>query len=76
MLSRLKRWLSSAPLSLAEQIKERECRDLVLRARAGDQIAMAFIIEITKNAKAGDPNALDSYRRIDRFTKRTRPLEF
>lgn len=59
-----------------EAKKERECRDLVLRADAGDQVAMAQIIEIRKNARRGDRNALDSYRRIDRLSKRIKPLKF
>ena len=50
-------------------LRERECTDLVHRARAGDQIAMAQIVEIRENAKRNHPVALDSYRRIDRITR-------
>lgn len=62
--------------SATDARKERECRDLVLRADAGDQVAMAQIIEIRKNAKRGDRNALDSYRRLDRLTRQIKPLNF
>ncbi len=53
-----------------EARKDRECADLVLRARAGDQVAMATIVEIRKNAAKGHAVALDSYRRIDSYSKR------
>jgi len=69
-------WLKRRKPSQTEMRRERECRDLVLRSRAGDQVAMALIVEIRKNAEKGDASALDSYRRIDRFTKRSKPMQF
>ncbi len=64
------------PLSQTELKRDRECVDMVLRARAGDQVAMATIVEISKNAKAGNQLALDSYRRIERYSRRNPPRSF
>lgn len=61
------RKLSRSP---TEQRRDRECADLVLRSRAGDQVAMALIVEIRKNAARGNAVATDSYRRIDAYTKK------
>jgi hypothetical protein len=64
------------PPSRIELQRDRECADLVLRARAGDQVAMAMIVEISKNARAGNATALDSYRRIDRYSELNPPRKF
>ena len=69
-------WPFRRQRSPIEEQRERECRDLVLRADAGDQVAMAQIVEIRKNAMKGDRVALDSSRRINRLTKRIKPLRF
>jgi hypothetical protein len=61
------------PPSPIEARRERECRDLVERARAGDQVAMALIVEIRKNAQKGNATAVDSYRRIDRYSRKNPP---
>lgn len=63
-------WPFRTPQQSADDaLRERECRDLVTRARFRDQVAMAQIVEIRENAKKGDPVALDSHRRIGRLTR-------
>jgi hypothetical protein len=49
------------------------CGDLVDRARAGDQNAMALITEVGKSAKLGSPKAKESKALIEKYIKDNPP---
>jgi hypothetical protein len=75
IVSRFKSWLrawlfpdvsfGSLPSSLTEVIA-----DLVERARAGDQNAIAMICEIRDNANRGESRAKESAREIEQYIKK------
>jgi hypothetical protein len=58
------------------QSAERAAGDIVERARAGDQVAMAIIAEVRANAKTGNPRASKSFALISRYIKRNPPTRF
>lgn len=51
-------------------------RDVVERARAGDQVAMAILAQVRDNAKAGDARAKASFRIMERYIARNPPTNF
>lgn len=52
---------------------QKVCSELVTRSRAGDQNAMALIVEVGKAAKAGSPKAIESKRLIEEYIKNNPP---
>ena len=51
-------------------------RDVVERARAGDQVAMAILAQVRDNAKAGDARAKASFRIMERYIAKNPPTNF
>lgn len=51
-------------------------RDVVERARAGDQVAMGILAETRDNAKSGNPKAKESIRLIKRYIRSNPPKGF
>lgn len=49
--------------------QEKEARDLVERARLGDQNAQAIIVNTGKNAQKGDPVAKSAYQYLSEYIK-------
>lgn len=58
---------------LRNQKRQDAARDVVERARAGDQVAMGILAMVRDNAKRGEPTAQQSYRAIERYIKRNPP---
>lgn len=57
---------------MTDQIAQ-ACKDLVIRARAGDQNAMALIVEVGKAAKTGSERAKISAQYIEDYCKKNPP---
>lgn len=51
-------------------------RDVVERARAGDQVAMAILAQVRDNAKAGSSRAKVSFRIMERYIAKNPPTNF
>lgn len=51
-------------------------RDVVERARAGDQVAMAILAQVRDNAKAGDARAKASFLIMERYIAKNPPTNF
>lgn len=48
-------------------------RDVVERARSGDQVAMGILAMVRDNAKKGDAKAMQSFRAINRYISKNPP---
>jgi hypothetical protein len=55
---------------------DRAVGDIVERARAGDQVAMAIIAEVRKNAQAGVPRARMTFGMLEKYIKKNPPSRF
>jgi hypothetical protein len=51
-------------------------RDVVERARAGDQVAMGILAMVRDNAKAGDPKARKSFKVMEDYIRHHPPQNF
>lgn len=55
--------------------RRRAAGDLVLRARAGDQVAMGVIAEVHRGAQAGDPSLIAAAKLLKEYIKKNPPGE-
>lgn len=58
--------MSAASIEANKQ-RQGAARDVVERARAGDQVAMGLLAMVRDNAKNGDPRARQSMRAIEKY---------
>ncbi len=49
-------------------------RDVVERARSGDQVAMGILAMVRDNAKKGDPRAQQSLRSLEKYISKNPPI--
>jgi len=57
-------------------MKDQGVREIVERARSGDQVAMALLIETRKQAEQGNRKALSRRKEIDKYLKKHPPSKF
>jgi hypothetical protein len=60
---------------MSKQFTPQDARSLVERSRAGDQVAMALIIETVKQAKRGNKTARRSQHLIQRYVDKHPPSD-
>ncbi len=55
------------------QERQDAARDVVERARSGDQVAMGILAMVRDNAKKGDPKAQQAFRAVERYISKNPP---
>lgn len=56
------------------KVRQDAARDVVERARSGDQVAMGILAMVRDNAKKGDPKAQQSMRALERYVSKNPPV--
>lgn len=64
----------SAASRLQNKARQDAARDVVERARSGDQVAMGILAMVRDNAKKGDPKAQQSLRALNKYVGSNPPI--
>lgn len=64
----------SVPSRLQNKARQDASRDVVERARSGDQVAMGILAMVRDNAKKGDPKAQQSLRALQKYIDKNPPI--
>lgn len=63
----------SIPSRHQNKVRQNAARDVVERARSGDQVAMGILAMVRDNAKKGDPKAQQSLRALEKYINKNPP---